>query len=153
MEILVVKAIQSSNVSMIIKQALTQFIGLKYEQISNSDNTHILDYCLAIKKKKELSFTIKKNLAITHRFPQCSGYHVRLTRERSLVRNQAETILVGILILGLPCDSDGKEYACNVGDPGLIPGLGRSPGEENGTQQIQDDTEKIKNQQLRALRT
>jgi len=29
-------------------------------------------------------------------------------------------------------DSDGKESACNVGDPGLIPGLGRSPGEGNG---------------------
>ena len=28
--------------------------------------------------------------------------------------------------------SDGKESACNVGDMGLIPGLGRSPGEENG---------------------
>ena len=28
--------------------------------------------------------------------------------------------------------SDGKESACNAGDPGLIPGLGRSPGEENG---------------------
>ena len=29
-------------------------------------------------------------------------------------------------------DLDGEEIACNVGDPGLIPGLGRSPGEENG---------------------
>ena len=28
--------------------------------------------------------------------------------------------------------SDGKESACSVGDPGLIPGLGRSPGEGNG---------------------
>ena len=28
--------------------------------------------------------------------------------------------------------SDGKEYACNAGDPGLIPGEGRSPGEGNG---------------------
>ena len=27
--------------------------------------------------------------------------------------------------------SDGKESACNVGDPGSIPGLGRSPGEGN----------------------
>ena len=26
---------------------------------------------------------------------------------------------------------DGKESACNVGDMGLIPGLGRSPGEGN----------------------
>ena len=28
--------------------------------------------------------------------------------------------------------SVGKESACSAGDPGLIPGLGRSPGEENG---------------------
>ena len=28
--------------------------------------------------------------------------------------------------------SDGKESAYNAGDPGLIPGLGRSPGEANG---------------------
>ena len=27
--------------------------------------------------------------------------------------------------------SDGKESACSVRDPGLIPGLGRSPGEGN----------------------
>ena len=25
-----------------------------------------------------------------------------------------------------------KEFACNPGDPGLIPGLGRSPGDGNG---------------------
>ena len=31
-----------------------------------------------------------------------------------------------------PGSSDGKESACNVGDQGLIPGLGRSPGEGNG---------------------
>ena len=29
------------------------------------------------------------------------------------------------------CGSAGKESACNVGDQGLIPGLGRSLGEEN----------------------
>ena len=28
--------------------------------------------------------------------------------------------------------SDSKEPACNAGDPGLIPGLGRSPGGGNG---------------------
>ena len=33
----------------------------------------------------------------------------------------------------LPCDSDGKESACSAGDPGSIPGSGRSPGEGNGT--------------------
>ena len=30
---------------------------------------------------------------------------------------------------GFPSSSSGKEYACNAGDPGSIPGLGRSPGE------------------------
>ena len=30
-----------------------------------------------------------------------------------------------------PGGSDGKESACNAGDQGLIPGLGRSPGEGN----------------------
>ena len=30
-----------------------------------------------------------------------------------------------------PCGSPGKESTCNVGDLGLIPQLGRSPGEEN----------------------
>ena len=35
-------------------------------------------------------------------------------------------------IKGFPADSDGKESACNARDLGLIPGSGRSPGEENG---------------------
>ena len=33
---------------------------------------------------------------------------------------------------GFPGGSDGKASACSVGDPGSIPGLGRSPGEGNG---------------------
>ena len=31
-------------------------------------------------------------------------------------------------ILGFLGGPDGKEFACNVGDLGLIPGLGRLPG-------------------------
>ena len=31
-----------------------------------------------------------------------------------------------------PGGSDGKDSACNARDPGLNPGLGRSPGEGNG---------------------
>ena len=34
--------------------------------------------------------------------------------------------------MGFPGGSDGKESACNAGDPSLIPGLGRSLGEGNG---------------------
>ena len=33
---------------------------------------------------------------------------------------------------GFPGGSDDKASACSVGDPGSIPGLGRSPGEGNG---------------------
>ena len=33
--------------------------------------------------------------------------------------------------MGFPCGSAGKESTCNSRDLGLIPGLGRSPGEEN----------------------
>ena len=32
-------------------------------------------------------------------------------------------------MLGFPCGSAGKESTCNAGDLGLIPGLGRPPGE------------------------
>ena len=36
------------------------------------------------------------------------------------------------VFLGFPGGSAGKESACNAGDLGSIPGLGRSPGEEKG---------------------
>ena len=35
-------------------------------------------------------------------------------------------------IWGFPGGSDGKESVCNAGEPGSIPGSGRSPGEGNG---------------------
>ena len=48
--------------------------------------------------------------------------------------NVIRFILLGLsmLIMGFPGGSDCKVYACNVGDLGSIPGLGRSPGEGNG---------------------
>ena len=36
------------------------------------------------------------------------------------------------MYMGFPDDSDSKESACNAGDSGSVPGLGRSPGEGNG---------------------
>ena len=44
-----------------------------------------------------------------------------MTEQRALAR-----------LLSFLGGSDGKEYACGAGDPDLIPGLGRSPGEGNG---------------------
>ena len=40
--------------------------------------------------------------------------------------------LLTLLSLGFPGGLDGKESAWNAGDPGSIPGLGKSPGEGNG---------------------
>ena len=40
--------------------------------------------------------------------------------------------MTSFVIKGFPDGSDGKASACNAGDPGLIPGSGRSSGEGNG---------------------
>ena len=37
-----------------------------------------------------------------------------------------------MFLIGFPGDSDSKESACSAGDPGSIPGSGRSCGEGNG---------------------
>ena len=42
-----------------------------------------------------------------------------------MLENARKLVFWGVF----PCGSDDKESACNVGDPGLIPGLGRYPGE------------------------
>ena len=43
-----------------------------------------------------------------------------------------EIIVHRFLKMGFPLSSVGKESACNAGDPGSIPGSGRSTGEEIG---------------------
>ena len=48
---------------------------------------------------------------------RCSHRSTAVSREQSNV--------------GFPGGSDHEASACNAGDPGLIPGLGRSPGEWN----------------------
>ena len=48
-----------------------------------------------------------------------------------MVGGREAQVMWGVL-LGLPCSSVGKESACNAGDPGSIPGSGRSTGEGIG---------------------
>ena len=51
------------------------------------------------------------------------------------VRNMPKPLCISIythIIGGFPGGSEDKASACNAGDPGSIPGLGRSPGEGNG---------------------
>ena len=54
--------------------------------------------------------------------------------QRRLFRDSSPELLASCLKsnMGFPSGSDGKESTYNAGDLGLIPGLGRSPGEGNG---------------------
>ena len=65
--------------------------------------------------------------------PLLSSSWIALVRKCSTncanIHLKAVKILGHIYYPGLPW---GKEFACNAGDLGLIPGYGRSPGERNG---------------------
>ena len=45
--------------------------------------------------------------------------------------NKIKNVLQFNILMDHAGGSDGKESACNEGGPGLIPGFGRAPGEEN----------------------
>ena len=53
--------------------------------------------------------------------------------EKTNPKGQCEDLILPTTNLGFPGGSAGKESACNAGDLGLIPGLGRSPGEGKGS--------------------
>ena len=58
---------------------------------------------------------------------------LQTVRDNLVAEQQQQSILSFPFILwGFPNGSDGKVSACNAGDLGSIPGLGRSPGEGNG---------------------
>ena len=50
--------------------------------------------------------------------------------EQSHVENKNIKILTSEM--GFPGGSDGKDAACDAGNPGSIPGSGKSPGQANG---------------------
>ena len=52
-----------------------------------------------------------------------SGFNITLSRD---------VIISQFPSSSFPDSSVGKESACNAGDPGTIPGLGRPPGEGKG---------------------
>ena len=70
----------------------------------------------------------------------CFWFHALNMEKRSLTisRKTLNDIIIHcstlsplIVHIGFFGGLDGKDSACNAGDPGLIPGLGRSPGEGN----------------------
>ena len=61
-----------------------------------------------------------------------TGPKVQNKIEKHKVKKKIKTEILCIVIRGFPGGSEVKASASNAGDPGLIPGLGRSPGERNG---------------------
>ena len=57
---------------------------------------------------------------------------VKLTCERTRSTCQGTQYQITMVPMGFPGGSAGKESACNAGDLGSIPELGRSPGEGKG---------------------
>ena len=49
-----------------------------------------------------------------------------------MVFHKILTVAPWLYSVGFPGGPSGKEVACNAGDPGSIPGLGKSPGEGHG---------------------
>ena len=58
---------------------------------------------------------------------QASGFHSQVGK----IPWRRDRLPVSVFV-GFPGGSDGKEYACNAGDLGSIPGLGRSSGGGHG---------------------
>ena len=48
------------------------------------------------------------------------------------LKKQNQMKQMWLKVICFPGSSAGKDSVCNVGDPGLIPGLERSPGERIG---------------------
>ena len=58
--------------------------------------------------------------------------NLQTINSREGVKKRYSSYTVGGNVV-FPGSSDSKASACNVGDPGSIPGLGKFPGEGNGT--------------------
>ena len=72
-------------------------------------------------------------------FSPCMYYQDELGSTTNLLCSKASLLTVGcseekysVYLKGIPRWLTGKETSCNAADEGLIPGLGRTPGEGNG---------------------
>ena len=77
---------------------------------------------------------VRCSLCVEPKFPIRFFFLTKIFQINSLSNIQIELILdlLSYMFYCFPGCSDDKEYACNAGDLGSIPGLGRSPGEGNG---------------------
>ena len=71
------------------------------------------------------------------RFPRKIKIFLSCGKKTEVICKKKKKLFVSLIVasfflMDFPCSSAGKESACNTGDLGSIPGLGRSPGEGKG---------------------
>ena len=89
--------------------------------VPDIDNVTVLDYDA---REQRVYWSDVRTQAIKRAFINGTGVETGVPRRRDRLPIP--------VFLGFPDGSDGKESTCNAGDPGSIPGSGRSPGEGNG---------------------
>ena len=102
----------------------TQTLSLSPPLLSPNHSFRLFTACLSLLKNFSKNHF---NYLFLYFLWQASLYncHVRVKEKYSIWRRISFS-------WDIPSGSDIKESACNVGDPGSIPGLGRSSGEGNG---------------------
>ena len=85
-----------------------------------------LSYCLVV---SGISWLTDTSLQAWLHYQMATSYYLPLCMS---VPVSKFPLYVTPVLLGFPGGSDSKESACNAGDLGLIPVLGRSPGEAHG---------------------
>ena len=97
-------------------------------QIFSSNSSNIFAECFSFKKKKRAQ-CIMGLACLSFQGFITYNFHCKVT-------DFEDCFLIYFMhskpLLDFPGGSDGKDSACNVGDPGLIPGSGRYPGVGNG---------------------
>ena len=53
-------------------------------------------------------------------------------KKKLFLIDECNLLTLKVISMDFPGGSESKESTCNAGDPGLVPGSGRSPGEGNG---------------------
>ena len=85
-----------------------------------------------MRKQKESKISYSKRYGQNGGAINCKARGVGEACWKTVQKVEDQKFGIAHIELGLPRWLSGKEPACQAGDMGLIPGLGKSPGEGNG---------------------
>ena len=88
--------------------------------------------CLVDRLDFEAACIIRNTALIILLMTKLSCYLGHITQQTQQCQTYVGYMFLVWSFFGFPCSSAGKESACNAGDPRLIPGLRRFPGEGIG---------------------